>query len=138
MRRHAQSSFFSKQSILRLEPVIHEMIDKLCNRLDEYKMSGLPMPIRLGFQCLTTDIITLYAMNKSWDFLDSPDFSPGWHETIKVTGEMGHVLKQAPWLFPLVKSLPVWIISMFSKNLGLILIWKKVTNTSIQLTICAN
>lgn len=26
--------------------------------------------------CLTTDVITLYALNHNWNLLDSPDFSP--------------------------------------------------------------
>jgi len=127
LRRQPQNPFFSKQSILRLEPVISRMIEKLCTRIDDFKGSVSPFPLRLGYQCLTTDVITLYAMNKSWNFLDSPYFSPRWFDTIKATGEMGHLFKQFPWLLPIFHKLPEWMVSVLSLDILLILQWQKVS-----------
>jgi hypothetical protein len=85
------------------------------------------MPIRLAYQCLTTDIITLYAFNKNAGFLDTLDFSPRWFETIKATAETGHLIKQFPWLLALLAALPDWAISRLSPDIMLILQWKKVS-----------
>jgi len=61
------------------------MIEKLCGRIQEFRKSGQPMSMRQVYMCLTTDVVTLYALNRSWNHLDSPDFSPVWVETIKAT-----------------------------------------------------
>jgi hypothetical protein len=59
---------------------------------------------------MTADIITEYAFAKSYDYLDSPDFRETYHEaliTIYTTGNFGlHV----PLLFPLLNSLPEWLV----------------------------
>lgn len=126
LRRQPQNPFFSKQSILRLESTIFVIIEKLCARIDGFKMSGLPVPVQLAYRCLTTDIVTLYSMNRSWDYLDSADFSPLWFQTIKATGEIGHILKQLPWLLPLFQSLPDWVISKLYPDMLLVLEWQRV------------
>ncbi len=77
-RRAALNPFFSKQTIARLQPMLTFMIEKLCSRIEEFRKSGQPMPMRQVFMCLTTDVVTLYALNRSWNHLDSPDFSPVW------------------------------------------------------------
>jgi hypothetical protein len=73
--------FFSKQSVNHLEPMLSYMVEKLCGRIDEWRNSGQPMPMRQVYMCLTTDIVTLYAVNHNWHYLDSPDFAPSWVET---------------------------------------------------------
>jgi len=126
LRRQPLNSFFSKQSIFRLEPVIFPMIEKLCVRIDQFKQTGLPMPIRLGYQCLATDIITRYAFNKDGKFLDSPDFSPCWFRTIKATAESGHLIKQFPCLLSVLAAFPEWAMSRLLPDIMLILKWQQV------------
>jgi len=112
--------------VLRLEPIINGMIDKFCARMDAFKQSGEPMPLDLAYRCLTTDIVTRYALNKSWDHLDSDDFSPKWFETIKATAGMGHLIKQANWIVPLCRALPDSVMSRLSPDMMLIFEWQRV------------
>lgn len=84
------------------------------------------MPIRLGYQCLATDIITRYAFNKDGKFLDSPDFSPCWFRTIKATAESGHLIKQFPCLLSVLAAFPEWAMSRLSPDMMLILKWQQV------------
>ncbi|KAL5325161.1 hypothetical protein ACEPPN_006284 [Leptodophora sp. 'Broadleaf-Isolate-01'] len=135
LRRQPQNPFFSKASILRLEPIINGMIDKLCTRMDIFKKSGEPMPLDLAYRCLTTDIVTRYALNKSWDYLDSDDFSPKWFQTIKATAEMGHLIKQANWILPVVRALPDSIMSRLSPDMMLILDWQRDLEHHVQTVI---
>jgi cytochrome P450 len=58
MRRAAMAPFFSKQSVNRLEPMLSYMVEKLCKRIEEFRASGQPVPIRSLYMCLTTDLIT--------------------------------------------------------------------------------
>lgn len=77
------------------------------------------------YRCLTTDIISLYTLNKSWHYIESPDFAPVWHETVKATAEMGFARRQFPFLLPLFDSLPEWIVARLSPNMILTLNWQK-------------
>lgn len=131
-RRGALNPFFSKQMITRLEPVLTRMMGKLCARLDEARIRKQPLPMRLVWMCYSTDAITLYSMNRSWDHLSSPDFSPVWCETVKSTAESGHVLKQFPILFPIIRSMPYWLLASLQPGMLLLLKFQRRIAQDIQ------
>jgi cytochrome P450 len=64
-RRAAMNPFFSKQKVVRLQPMLTFMIEKLCNRIEEFKESGEPLSMRPVYMCFTTDITTLFVVNRS-------------------------------------------------------------------------
>src|SRR5271168_2092871 len=43
VRRAALNPFMSKQTVARLQPMLTHMIEKLCNRIEEFRKSGEPM-----------------------------------------------------------------------------------------------
>jgi hypothetical protein len=112
----------SKQTVARLQPMLTQMIEKLCNRIEEFRKSGEPMLMRRVYMCLTTDIVTLFALNRSWNHLDSPGFSPMWVETIKAIAGAGNFMKQFPWLFKVMKALPRNIVG--AMNPGMLLLFE--------------
>ena len=130
-RRAALNPFFSKQTIARLQPMLTFMIEKLCSRIEEFRKSGQPMPMRQVFMCLTTDVVTLYALNRSWNHLDSPDFSPVWVETIKATAAAGHTMKQFPWIFPVIRALPRSVVGAMNPGMLLLLDFQEVCHCII-------
>lgn len=73
-RRAAINPFLSKRSVAQLQPMLTFMIEKLCNRIEEYRKSGQLMSMRQVYMCLITDVVTPYTLNRSWNHLDSPDF----------------------------------------------------------------
>jgi hypothetical protein len=122
VRRAALNPFMSKQTVARLQPMLTQMIEKLCNRIEEFRKSGEPMLMRRVYMCLTTDVVTLFALNRSWNHLDSPDFSPIWVETIKEIAGAGNFMKQFPWLFKVAKALPRRIVG--AMNSGMLLLFE--------------
>jgi hypothetical protein len=122
--------FMSKQSIAKLQPMLTFMIDKLCKRIEEFQKSGQPMTMRQVYMCLTTDVVTLFALNRSWNHLDSPDFSPMWVETIKATAAAGHMMKQFPFLFPLINALPRSVVKAMDPGMDLLLNFQDVSFAS--------
>jgi hypothetical protein len=126
LRRQPLNLLFSKASIIRLEPTINSIIENLCRRLDEFKKSGQPVPVRLAYQCLATDVVTLYSFNKSWNYLDDPEFAPKWCETVRATADMGHTTKQFPWLFPILEALPDSAVAAVFPGMLLLLNWRRV------------
>jgi cytochrome P450 len=127
MRRAALNPFFSKQQINRLEPMLTYMIDKLCGRIDEFQKSGQPMEMRRVYMCLTTDVVTLYSLNKSWNHLDSPVFSPLWVETIKALTIAGITFKHLPWILPLTRLIPRELIRKLDPGMVMLLEWQDVS-----------
>ena len=126
IRRGALNPFLSKQAVTRVQPMLTYMIDKLCNRIEEFRMSGKPMPIRLVYSCLATDIVTLIVLNHNRHLLDSPDFSPAWVETVKAIAAAGHTMKQFPWLFSVIRTLPSSVVGAMSVGMLLLLESQKV------------
>jgi hypothetical protein len=120
VRRAALNPFMSKQTVARLQLMLTHMIEKLCNRIEEFRKSGEPMLMRRVYMCLTTDIVTLFALNRSWNHLDSPDFSPIWVETIKAIAAAGNFMKQFPWLFKVMEALPRSIVGAMDPGMPLL------------------
>ncbi|KAL3427154.1 cytochrome p450 [Phlyctema vagabunda] len=131
-RRQAINPFFSKASISRLEPVLSSIIGKLCSRLESRRGSGVPINIRHLYTCLTIDVITSYGMSFCWNSLDSPDFSPLLCETFKGIAEAGVIIKQFPWVFTVMNSLPERLIAWLSPGMGLMLAFQHKLQSEIQ------
>lgn len=128
MRRKAANPFFAHANILRFEPTMKLMLGKLCARIEEYRQSnGMRMNMRLAYMCFTTDVITSFALNHSWNFLDAKDFNPWWWETTQSTAAMTKWAKQFPWLFPIMQNLPGFIVATMNPSLILVLNMQRVS-----------
>lgn len=110
LRRRAFQGFFSKQKIASLEPMIQSMVEKLCVRLEEYRVSGKLLPIRHAFECLTSDVIMEYALAVNDGNIDKPEFNPELHESIKTMGELGHYIKLIPGAQRIFPIIPPWLL----------------------------
>ncbi|MCJ1438149.1 hypothetical protein MMC27_007536 [Xylographa pallens] len=123
-RRGALAPFFSRQSTLALEPMIHEKVEKTCSRLDEYKKSGAPMDLRLLFSCMTTDIITDYAFPHSFNLLETPDLSPAWRKTFSQGLRNFHWFEHFPILWKLLRSIPDDMLLKLSPDMKVTQEWE--------------
>ncbi|KAI4231772.1 MAG: hypothetical protein L6R40_007629 [Gallowayella cf. fulva] len=77
-RRSALNPFFSKQQVLRLEPVINENISNLCRRMNEYKGVGKTINLNCAYSALAGDLVTQYCFARNHAAVDEPDFAPQW------------------------------------------------------------
>ena len=98
--------------------MIQATIEKLCNRIQELKGTGKPLPIRLAYECLGTDIITAYIMGKSYDTLDMPDWNISYHVMITKLAKVVYLSKQVTFLQPLIQSLPSWLVVKINPGMG--------------------
>lgn len=121
VRRAALNPFLSKQTIARLQPMLTFMIEKLCSRIEEFRKSSQPMLMRRVYMCLTTDVVVLYSLGRSWNHLDNPDFSPVWVETVKAIAAAGHLMKQFPWIFSVIRALPKSVVGAMGPGMLLLL-----------------
>ena len=85
--RGAMSTYFSKQSIRRLEPIIHDVLSGAQERLDEHAKSSAPVKIKPFYGAITGDIISTYyfgTMEMYTNRLDlNEPFFGIWGKTVK-------------------------------------------------------
>ncbi|KAI9843443.1 MAG: hypothetical protein M1838_002619 [Thelocarpon superellum] len=111
-RRAALSTFFSKRSVTRLEPMIQGAVDHLCARLRGFQPSGEPLNLGHAWSALTADVITEYSFGKSFDLLSTPDFASDFYDMMMAPSELTHLIKQFGWLFPLLERMPHWFVAI--------------------------
>jgi cytochrome P450 len=117
MRRAALNPYFSKKSVMRLERVIQSHVRALCERLGETQKSEEPVNLSVACFALTTDIITEYSFGKPSGYLTKPDFGAEWPALLRSIAELGHLLKQFGWLYPIMNAMPAWLVSLIKPEM---------------------
>ena len=117
VRRGAIAPFLSKQSVQKLEPRVHFVIDKLISRFQALQGSDTCVNLIDAFSALTGDIIGQYAFAQPYGFMDSPDFSPWWHKAWMEISENSHKFKQFGWLEPTLKMMPLWAVRILNPQM---------------------
>jgi hypothetical protein len=117
MRRAPLNPFFSPKSVAKLEPMIKSVVEKLCTRLQGFQQTKEPVNLRHAFGALTMDVITDYAFARSYNCLDEPGFAPIWLEAVDSISEQSHVNKQFPWLLPLMRLTPLWLVERLNPHM---------------------
>ena len=112
LRRNALNPYFSKQSVRGLEPAVRSLVDVLCERFTECQKSREPVNLGTAYTALSTDVITEYCFGKSYGFLTEPDMAAEWPSVLLGVAQISHLLKQFGWLYPLMKSMPMWLVSV--------------------------
>jgi cytochrome P450 len=132
MRRKPENNFFSRRSIVALEPLIYEQVERLCERMDGYKANKSPLTVNHAMLCFTGDVVSQYAFGESWHLLDSPDFAPWMLSANKKIGEYSHSLKQWPWLVHVLNALPLPWIAAVAPDVAMILKYQEVSESWIK------
>lgn len=109
LRRKAISPFFSASKITDFQPVIRSKVERFCQIISGYQ-DGEVIRLDRGFMALTTDIITEYAFAKSYNQLESPGFADTLHEALVAIYTTGHFALHFPIVFPILDSLPEWLV----------------------------
>ena len=132
LRRGALNPFFSAQSVAKLEPLIRSKVDKLCARFDAIAQTGEIVRLDAAFMALTMDIICDYAFANDRRYLDEPDFKLQWKKTIIGAFEGGALGRQFPWMLPLMKRLPLSVVTAMDPSVGYLLSWQAGVKKQVQ------
>lgn len=138
MRRAATNPFFSRQKILSLEPVIQGQIEKLSKRIEEFAASGEVLVIGIAYAALTIDVVTEYAMEKSFGSLDRKDFNRDMVQCISGLGLIWRTGKHITWLPPFLERAPSWLMKKLNPKIGQWLAFREVCSTFSNLASAGN
>ncbi|RMZ77567.1 hypothetical protein DV737_g4257, partial [Chaetothyriales sp. CBS 132003] len=110
LRRSCLNPFFSKQAVVRLEPLLTDMINKFSARLEGFRDTGKPFEAGQAYAALTTDIITKYAFSTSYGCIEDPDWKYGWPKAMIDGTKSCHLSKQYGFIFPMMQATPEFIV----------------------------
>ncbi|MCJ1352893.1 MAG: hypothetical protein MMC33_002877 [Icmadophila ericetorum] len=121
LRRQALNPFFSKKSIVNIEPQIQEKVDKFCSRLLEHSGSKEPLNLGACYTALTLDVISDYAYGQPLGLLDLSDFGSKWREMIKMSLECMAPVRSFPWLMDVLENMPYGLALRLNASVALML-----------------
>ncbi|KAM7188881.1 Cytochrome P450 [Naviculisporaceae sp. PSN 640] len=117
-RRNAMNSFFSTASIHRFEHIMKEHLSKLLSRLDASGRAKEIVKIHDVFKAAASDIITMYAFDNAFHFLDMPDYGQSYFEATHEFFLLTHVCLFVPFLYPLIQNAPGWLLKILFPGLS--------------------
>lgn len=132
-RRAAVLPFFSKQKIYALEPVITATVEKLCDKLQDYRKNGSPVPIRNAFHCFAADVVAEYCFAESGGLLDTPDFGLTHMQEHAQGLKAGLRARYLPsWYLPVVRGAPEWIRASIDPAAKHFEVWHRVSLNALD------
>ncbi|RDW59056.1 hypothetical protein BP5796_11980 [Coleophoma crateriformis] len=118
IRRAALNPFFSKAAVRNLQPIVDDRVAALLRRFQEYQASGEPIITNYAFSAYTNDIAQEYAFAKSDHRIEQADFEPTFHDAAVAGSASGVLIKQFPWLLPLMEALPQWFMTWLDPKMA--------------------
>ncbi|KAL9614969.1 MAG: hypothetical protein Q9167_000611 [Letrouitia subvulpina] len=131
-RRNAYTNYFSKQSVKRYSSVIQAAVDKLCSKFSDHEAAGKPINLMHAYTAMTGDVVTEYCFPASYNLLSHSDFSSDYFKLWISIASNSHVLKQFPWIFPMMLSFPIWFVERFLPDLAVSYRWQRVWIRQIE------
>ena len=110
-RRDALNPFFSKENVTKLESLIKDKVNLLCDRISD---SEQPVVLSNAFMALTVDIIGQFAFGENYRYLDRHDFAAKWRSDMMGMMRNSELLAHCHWLVVLMKILPEPLMSFLA------------------------
>ena len=132
IRRAALNPFFSKRSVSKVEPLIHDKVQRLCVRFTDAMKEKRVIRLDAAYMALTMDIITEYAYGESYNYLSEDDFKLKWKETVVGGVANGVFLRQFPWALPILNGIPLPILHKLNPNAAALMEWGLVVRKKVE------
>ncbi|TID01730.1 Trichodiene oxygenase [Colletotrichum higginsianum] len=121
-RRGAVSGFFSKQSLLRDEHLVHDKANLLCNVFRSAMNEGRAINVRVPLLAFGTDFYCAHALGErgNMHLLEDETKAQVWRDSIVGLLHVTPVVRQFPWVLPYAFGLPSWFIRWISSDMALV------------------
>ena len=114
IRRKAQQTYFTLDSVARFDNELDRIASKLVSRLQEFKGTDQPANLSNAFRCLATDVVTEFAFDKSYNLLDSPDFAAAFQRTLRDFPEIGLWHRHFGLILNILDLMPRWLTKIIN------------------------
>lgn len=99
IRRAPLNPMFSKRSITKFEPIVHEKVELLSSGIAAYEGSGRVLSLNNAFNAFAGDVIASYCFGFSYNQLESPGFHDTFHSAYEAMRKFAHFGLQFPMVF---------------------------------------
>ena len=114
IRRKAQQTYFTLDSVARFDQDLEDITSKLVSRLQGFKGTNQPANLSNAFRSLATDVVTDYAFHKSYNLLDYPDFAAAFQRTMRDFPEIGLWHRHFGLILHIFESMPRWLTKLIN------------------------
>ncbi|KAM0809196.1 hypothetical protein AB5N19_09539 [Seiridium cardinale] len=109
IRRGAMNKFFSRAQISKLESVIKNLADQLCDKMIRLgNQNGAPFDVATAFSCFTSDVISKYCFGDSFGFVAQENWEPNFKKPMDAFVSVTFVLRFFPPLRSIVDVVPLF------------------------------
>ncbi len=127
IKRAALNPFFSRKRVLDLEGIVHEKARKLVTRMTKAFESSDVIDLHHAFRAISVDVITDYAFDNSYNFLDKEDFGVGFFNNIRSVGPALWFFQLFPAIQSLALQIPYWLAKRLSSPLASMMFQREVS-----------
>ncbi|KAJ5668037.1 uncharacterized protein N7477_006607 [Penicillium maclennaniae] len=108
-RRGIVNPFFSKQTVVKIEYIVQDKVDKAVKRLEQAKIDGTIIKTDALFSVLIGDVIYHYTYGESPGMLEKEDMKNEFRDAVTGASVFCHFMRFFPVLVNLLESMP-WFI----------------------------
>ena len=119
MRRKAMSRFFSQSAIANFEQSVIKCVQRLCERIKEQAIAGVPVVLSNAYRCLAGDVVTQYMLPQGLNLLDSADFADSYNSQARSLSYIAVWNRHFGWIIPLFLKTPRWMVEKTATPGGL-------------------
>lgn len=105
-KRARLNPMFSRKMVLELEDVVHDKANKVIALTRAGIAAKQPVDLHHAFRCVSVDVITEYAFDKSYDLLDSPDLGAHFFRMVRGLGPAMYFFQQFPLMRDVTLKIP--------------------------------
>ena len=121
IRRGAMNPMFSRKMVLDLEALVQDKAHKACRRTQEGIDKGVPVDLHHIFRSVSMDVISEFAFNKCYDFLEKDDLGAYFFRMVRGVGPALWAFQQFPSLQAAALKMPPWLAPYLSEALGAVM-----------------
>ncbi|KAM5440458.1 hypothetical protein McanMca71_003941 [Microsporum canis] len=131
MKRAAFNPFFSRKRVLELEDIVQSKAKTLVKRISSALESCGGIDLHHGFRAISIDVISDYAFDNCYKFLEKDDFGAPFFDVIRGFGPMFWLFQQVPFMRPILLGIPLWMAKLTSPSLTSMLMFHQSSREQV-------
>lgn len=117
VKRAALNQFFSRRKVLLLEDIVQQKADKVLARMrSAFELTG-QIDLHYPFRAVSVDVITDYAFDNSYGFLDQPGFGVEFFDLVRGFGPATLFFQAFPAFRRRALNVPLWLGRLVNEHL---------------------
>ncbi|KAI1482460.1 cytochrome P450 [Daldinia eschscholtzii] len=120
IRRAPVARYFSRTQLAQMEPHVHILAQRLCDKILAEAGTGKPLDLVMAYSCFTADTISDYGFGESLGYLEQESWEPNYHRSMAMVLNTTHLFRFFPSLNSIV-AICSWFPSCLPKDIAVLI-----------------